>query len=178
MVRSTQDLDQVVKDLTLILGIRKLNTQVMQKILLTDLLQKVLTTLEEEIKETDAQVFIDLKAADTVMSLYPYVESIFFNLVSNAIKYRHPERVSTITIQSAVEAGFVKIDVADNGLGIDLEKNQDNLFSIYKRFHFHVEGKGLGLFLVKTQVAAVGGKVEVRSDGRSGTVFSIYLLQV
>jgi signal transduction histidine kinase len=62
----------------------------------------------------------------------------------------------------------------DNGLGIDLSKYQQSVFSLYKRFHLHVEGKGLGLYLVKTQIEALGGRVEVKSEPNEGATFLVY----
>jgi signal transduction histidine kinase len=67
--------------------------------------------------------------------------------------------------------------VQDNGLGINLALYKNKLFSLYKRFHDHVEGKGLGLYLIKTQVAALGGKVEVESEVKVGTTFYVYIKQ-
>ena len=104
----------------------------------------------------------------------PYVESILYNLISNAIKYRDPERSPHIAIKTTHENEFVCLAVMDNGLGIDLKKYKQNIFSLYKRFHLHVEGKGLGLYLVKTQIEALGGRVEVRSEPNEGTTFQIY----
>ena len=71
-----------------------------------------------------------------------------------------------------------KIDIADNGLGIDLKEHKENLFSLYKRFHFHVDGRGLGLYLVKTQVTALGGEIDVNSKEGEGTVFSLWIKNV
>jgi signal transduction histidine kinase len=68
----------------------------------------------------------------------------------------------------------VRVDIGDNGLGIDLEAHQGQMFSLYKRFHFHVEGKGLGLYLVKTQLSALRGKIEVSSVVDVGTNLSLY----
>lgn len=175
MLKSTNDLDQVIKDLTVILGIQKMHTQATDDIQLKNLMPKVLNILAEEIKETKATISFDFSLADRVKSLLPYLESIFYNLISNAIKYKHPGRRPSINIRSAVRGDYVQIDVADNGLGIDLATHQDNLFSLYKRFHFHVEGKGLGLYLVKSQLTALGGKIEIKSKEGEGTMFSIFL---
>lgn len=64
--------------------------------------------------------------------------------------------------------------VSDNGLGIDVERYRDKLFSLYKRFHLHVEGKGMGLYLVKTQMTSLGGRIEVESEVNEGTTFRAY----
>jgi signal transduction histidine kinase len=178
MVQSAHDLDAVIKDLTLILRIRKMNTQVLGEVDLNEVLHKVLKTLDEEIKETNAMININLGDVRHISSLHPYVESIFYNLISNGIKYRHPERVPCISIQAVYMNDAVQIEVTDNGLGIDVEKHRENLFNLYRRFHFHVEGKGLGLYLVRTQVEALGGMIEIKSNVDQGTTFTIYLRQV
>ena len=177
MVKSTQDLDQVIKDLTLILGIQKMNTKVLSEITLEELLQKVVATLEPEIIETKAKILSDFTNLNDVTSLPPYVESIFYNLLSNSIKYRHPARSPVIQVRSNAVDGYHLITFEDNGLGIDVERHKENLFNLYKRFHFHTEGKGMGLYLVKTQLTALGGRIEVNSRVNEGTRFSIYLKQ-
>ena len=175
IVKSTQDLDQVIKDLTVILGIQKMSTKVLSKIRLAGLLQKVLETLEPEISETKTKVVSDFSKLNDVTSLHPYVESIFYNLLSNAIKYRHPDRSPVIHVNAEHVDGYGLITFEDNGLGIDVEKYKDNLFNLYKRFHFHTEGKGMGLYLVKTQLTALGGRIEVNSKVDEGTRFSVFL---
>jgi hypothetical protein len=103
------------------------------------------------------------------------VHSILYNLLNNAIKYRSPERKPVITITSQQSEHYFILEIADNGLGIDLKQNGDNLFKLYKRFHFHTEGKGLGLYLVKLQVEALGGYIKVDSEINRFTRFTIYL---
>ena len=178
MMKSTHDLDQVIKDLTVILGIKKMNIQALVDIQLDALLRTVIHSLKEEIKETRVDISFDFSQIDSVKSLLPYLESIFYNLISNAIKYRHPDLQPFIRIQSRLSNDYVQIDVVDNGLGIDLDMHKDNLFTLYKRFHFHVEGKGLGLYLVKTQLAALGGKIEIESKEGEGTVFRVFIKNI
>lgn len=178
MLKSTHDLDQVIKDLTIILGIQKMNSQALDNIKLSVLVDKVMNTLEPEIKESKAAITVDFEKAKVVKSLPPYLESILYNLISNAIKYRHPGRRPAIYVTSYIQGDFFKIDISDNGLGMDLENVKDALFSLYKRFHFHVDGKGMGLYLVKTQLAALGGKIEVKSKEGEGTTFTIVLKNI
>jgi signal transduction histidine kinase len=178
MTQSTQDLDQILMDLTEILSIQKMNAQLMDKIRLDNLLDKIRVTLAEDIQLTKANILADFSKAERVTTIPSYMESILYNLISNAIKYRHPGRRPTISIQSQDRGEFVQIDISDNGLGIDVETNKENLFSLYKRFHFHVEGRGLGLYLVKSQLAAMGGKIELRSKEGEGTAFSIWIKNI
>lgn len=175
MLKSTHDLDQIFKDLTLILGIQKMNVHALESLKLDKVLDKVMKTLDHEIKESNAAISIDFSRVNIVKSLLPYLESIFYNLLSNAIKYKHPGRRPAVSIVSALQGEFVRIGIADNGLGLDLESVGDGLFNLYKRFHFHVEGKGMGLYLVKTQLSALGGKIEIESKEGEGTMFSVFI---
>jgi len=104
-----------------------------------------------------------------------YMESIIFNLLSNAIKYGHPERQNIITVSSYFENEHCILEVADNGLGIDMERNRDKLFGMYKTFHHNIDSKGIGLFITKSQVEAMGGKIEVSSEVNKGSTFKITL---
>ncbi|HEY5825989.1 MAG TPA: ATP-binding protein, partial [Cyclobacteriaceae bacterium] len=172
MVRSTSELDNVIKDLSLILGIQKLSTQVYSEIKLSELVHKTVKMLEQDIEETQAEVTTEL-AIDTIYSLPQYIESILYNLISNAIKYRHPGEKPVVKIKSEIKDNRVVLRVSDKGLGIDVDKHRNNLFNLYKRFHFHVEGKGLGLYLVKTQIESLGGAISVESEVGQGTTFIV-----
>ncbi len=176
MVRSTGELDQVIRDLGVILGVQRTGSVPVEEIDLECALQKVVNILEPEIADTGATIERDLKVRN-FYSLPPYIDSILYNLISNALKYRHPDRAPQIVLTSKMQNKKIRIDVLDNGLGIDLEKNSSNLFNLYKRFHFHVEGKGLGLYLVKTQVMALGGTIDVKSRVDEGTTFTLLFNQ-
>lgn len=103
-----------------------------------------------------------------------YLESILLNLVSNAIKFSHPGRVPEITITVSNWKEFFVMEVADNGLGIDLSRHQHKLFGMHKTFHDVEEARGVGLFITKNQVEAMGGKIEVESEEGNGSVFKVY----
>lgn len=173
LVSSTHDLDQVIKDLNAILNIKR-HTGNFSEVDLNESLTRTKRILEREIEDTQAKIIINFSEADKVYAIGPYVESILYNLISNAIKYRDPERTPFIAIKTTHEKEFVCLAVMDNGLGIDLSKYKQSVFSLYKRFHVHVEGKGLGLYLVKTQIEALGGRVEVKSEPNEGTTFQVY----
>jgi signal transduction histidine kinase len=97
------------------------------------------------------------------------------NLLDNAIKYRDPDRPLVVRVTAQAEGKFVRISFADNGLGIDMERDGGKLFTLYARFHFDVKGKGMSLFLVKTQLEAMGGRIEAESTVGKGTTFNLYL---
>lgn len=173
LISSTHDLDQVVKDLNAILNIKR-HTGNFTEVSLHESLMRTKRILEKEIEDTGTKIINNFTEADRVYAIAPYVESILYNLISNAIKYRDPERPPLIAIKTTHENEFVCLAVMDNGLGIDLQKYKQSVFSLYKRFHLHVEGKGLGLYLVKTQIEALGGRVEIRSEPNEGTTFQVY----
>jgi signal transduction histidine kinase len=175
LIHTTQELDMVVKDLNKILEIRKDSTSVISEINLSQELALVRSTLAKEIEDTQARINENFNGVTVLHSVKAYVDSILINLVSNAIKYRNPERTPVIDIAATKGDEFICLSVRDNGLGMDLAKYEDKLFKLYSRFHTHVEGKGMGLYLVKTQVAALGGKIEAIGNEDDGMTFKVFL---
>ena len=102
-----------------------------------------------------------------------YLESIFLNLLTNSIKYKSPDKQLKITITSKTINDKVILYFKDNGIGIDLDRNKHKIFGLYQRFHNHPDSKGLGLYLVKSQVETMGGTIEVSSKVGKGTTFTI-----
>jgi signal transduction histidine kinase len=173
IVTSVQDLDQVIRDLNTILNIKR-HTGNLEEVELGTVLGRVKRVLEKEIEDTHAVITSNFDEVNKVYAVTAYIESVLYNLISNAIKYRDPSRIPFITIESTLDGDSICLTVSDNGLGIDLTKHKHQIFSLYKRFHLHMEGKGLGLYLVKTQIQALGGRVEVKSEPNEGTTFFIY----
>jgi signal transduction histidine kinase len=129
-----------------------------------------------EFELLQSHVAVKAEVQDEVFhTISPYLESVLLNLLSNAIKYRDPHKPSYVSVTIERINGNLQIQVSDNGLGIDLEKFERTLFGLYKRFHTHVDGKGLGLYLVKSQVLAMRGQVSVSSKVGVGTTFTVLL---
>jgi len=103
-----------------------------------------------------------------------YLESILLNFISNAIKYSHPERVPILEISAIEEKDQLILIFSDNGIGIDLKRNRDKLFGMYKTFGNNPDARGIGLFITKNQIDAMGGRVDVESELGEGTKFSIH----
>ncbi|MDF2434299.1 MAG: hypothetical protein JWP44_3930 [Mucilaginibacter sp.] len=169
---SVSRLDSVIRDLSKILsatdGSVALNKE---SINLTDLLIDIKADLKEAIIYSGAHIELP-EATHILFTHKAYIYSIFYNLVSNAIKYRS-ERPPDIKIAINTNTQFTIITVSDNGIGIDLDKHTDDLFKPYKRFNLQVEGKGLGLFLVKSHVETLNGKIMIESKVGRGTIFTI-----
>lgn len=173
--KSGLELDEVLRDLSLIIDIRNDLYQVREKISFEVELAKTVSMLRDQIRPT-YQIDVDFGEAPFVYSIRAMIQSILFNLLSNAIKYRNPENELRISIKTSKHFNRdVSLQVSDNGLGFNLQTNKENLFKLYKRFHTHVDGKGLGLYLVKTQVDTLGGKIEIESEINRGTTFTITL---
>ncbi|MES2628979.1 MAG: ATP-binding protein [Bacteroidota bacterium] len=138
-------------------------------------LQAMVANTEEaiagSIREAHARIIIDFDAFNSVLFNRSNLQSIFQNLISNAVKYRKPDVTPEITIKSFVHDGRKKISFSDNGLGIDLKANSERLFGIFQRMHHHVEGSGIGLHLVKSIMEKHGGSISVRSAPGEGTTF-------
>ena len=136
-------------------------------------LQETLDGLFDEIKKAKAKISVDFDDAPAIVYPHKYLASIFYNLISNAIKYQSPERQLSLNLASKMKEGNIVLTVKDNGLGIDLVKHKDNIFKIGKVFHRHPDAKGLGLFMTKTQVEAMGGKIWVESFPDQGSTFCV-----
>jgi PAS domain S-box-containing protein len=104
-----------------------------------------------------------------------YLDSIVLNLLTNSIKYKAAGRSAYVEISITQANEMVQLDVRDNGLGIDLERQGRKIFGMYKTFHKHPDARGVGLFLTKNQVEAMGGRIEVQSKVDQGTIFSVFL---
>ena len=168
---TTEELDRVVKDLNKLLDMRKNSDSVIVPINLVEEIRLIKINMEKEIQDTKAIFIEDFSKGVTLWTVKPYLDSILLNLVSNAIKYRHPNRNPVIRIHSELKDNHFHLTVQDNGLGMDLELYKDKVFTLYHRFHPHIEGKGMGLYLVKTQLTLMGGKIDVASNPNEGTTF-------
>lgn len=138
-----------------------------------DMLDKVIQFLEGELIGCGATVTFDFNEAPKIVYARPYMESILQNLMSNAIKYRSPDRPPVIHLSTQFRNDRVELRVKDNGLGIDLNQFRDKLFGLHKTFHDNKEARGVGLFLTKTQIETMGGQIAVESEVNEGTTFII-----
>ncbi|CAM4368906.1 PAS domain S-box protein [Zobellia nedashkovskayae] len=146
----------------------------LEEIVLDDVLKHTKEILSGAILNSGAIIKSDFSKASTIRYNRIYMESIFLNLVGNAIKYKSEARIPEILITSEVENEKLILKFQDNGLGIDLEQHGHKLFGLNKVFHRHPDAKGVGLFLTKTQIEAMGGAISACSTVNVGTTFTIH----
>jgi PAS domain S-box-containing protein len=138
-----------------------------------EMLDKIISGFSIEFSKYSIQLTTQFEQADTINFPAKYMNSILNNLISNAIKYRSSERQLCINISTQKKGKKTILEVADNGLGIDLKKHGHNMFKIGKVFHKTQHSKGFGLFMTKTQIEALGGTIDVTSEPDKGTSFTI-----
>jgi PAS domain S-box-containing protein len=138
-------------------------------------IEEVLKGINGIIKAEKAIITLDIEDDLTIETMVAYFESIILNLVTNAIKYKSPDRDPNIIIKANRLDDKLHITITDNGLGIDLDKNENKIFGIYKTFHGNKDAVGLGLYMVKNHVIALGGTIQVESEVGVGTTFKIVL---
>jgi signal transduction histidine kinase len=170
---SAVSLETIIKDLNKIIDIRNDKFSVMEKVNLKAELDLIIQSLKTFIDENRVTIRSEFHHPE-IVSVKAYINSILYNLISNALQYRSPDRLPIIQVSSHKKGEHVVIEVADNGLGIDLEKYRGDMFKLYKRFHNHIQGKGLGLYLVRQQVEKLDGHIEVDSTPDQGTTFRVY----
>ncbi|WP_024770664.1 PAS domain S-box protein [Aquimarina macrocephali] len=142
---------------------------------LYEAINKVTESVSAIAKETIVTINNNTQPDINILGIPAYLDSILLNFITNGIKYSSEERESYIDLSTRIEGEFAILDIKDNGLGIDLKKHQAKLFGMYKTFHNNKEARGIGLFITKNQVEAMGGKIEVESTVNKGTTFKIYM---
>jgi signal transduction histidine kinase len=172
---STNKLDQIIKDLNKIIDIRHDIFKIRQKIDLDREIEEIAMVMKREFELNNVILRKNLVACRQIYSIKPMVNSIIYNLISNAVKYRSSDRQPVIEVMAMEDDRFYILEIRDNGLGIDIKQNQESLFRLYKRFHFHTDGKGLGLYLVKLQCESLGGSIDVESEINRYTKFTVRL---
>ncbi|SHM40821.1 PAS domain S-box-containing protein [Cyclobacterium lianum] len=172
---STSLLDATLQDLIEVVSIKKQKIPKVELIDFKMLLNNVEKSLFNQLKESGISIHKDFSAMQEMNYVYAHLENFFMNFMTNAVKYKHPDRTPEVWISTYREQQYCVIRFEDNGIGLDLSRYGDRIFGLYQRFHNHVEGKGLGLYLVREQIRANDGRITVESEVGKGTVFKVYL---
>jgi len=134
---------------------------------------QVKTMLNAKITSLMADIRHDFSQAPVIVYPRIYLESILLNLLSNSLKYHHPDRKPVISFRTYMHEGHLMLETADNGLGINLQRYGHHIFKLRKTFHRHPESRGIGLFMIKNQIEAMGGEITLTSKEREGSTFFI-----
>jgi PAS domain S-box-containing protein len=171
--QSTMLLNDTLNDLIRILIIKENRNIAIDHCVFEEILVKVKTSISTILLKNVVKIETDFAEA-TVSFVLIYLESIFLNLLTNAIKYANPTRYPLIKIRTFKdEDGYTKLTFSDNGRGMNIERVKNKIFGLYQRFHSNADGKGIGLYLIHSQITALGGKIEVESEEGIGTTFTI-----
>jgi PAS domain S-box-containing protein len=173
LMSSVTLLNNVILDLNTILRVKKEIAVKKELVNLSGIIDDIQLSIQNLIETEHVEVITDFVLVNELLAFKSYIYSIFFNLISNSIKYRQAQKSPLIEIKSYMKDDHLVITFKDNGIGIDMTKKKDQVFGLYKRFHQHVEGKGMGLFMVKTQVETMKGNISIKSNVNEGTEFTI-----
>lgn len=169
----SEALTSTIVDLDDIISIKSNTTELNERVNIYTCAEKVINSLEIEIENNDIIIYNSIRQDDFLVANRSYLESVLYNLISNGIKYKSPDRKSKVILQSIHTKDEFKILVADNGIGIDTEKFKNQLFEMYQTFHGteRKDSRGVGLYITKTQIEAIGGTIAVESKLNEGTTF-------
>jgi PAS domain S-box-containing protein len=168
----SQSLNETMANLNEVVNIRTNINISIERLNLKDYIENTLLILGHHIDKKEAIVKNTVPATIEINFNTAYLESILYNLISNAIRYCHKDRKPEISISFDTTTQSLKIQ--DNGIGIDLKKNGEKLFGMYKTFNNNPDAKGIGLFIVKNQIDAMGGTITIESEPNVGTSFTIF----
>ena len=175
--KSTHLLNDTINDLVKVIIIKDNPSVQKEDVSIKDIFENVFNQLSYLIQTIEPIIKIDLDEVPVLEVNKSYLESIFLNLLTNALKYRDTTRQLKLNVTTKVADKKLIITFKDNGIGIDLEKNKNKIFGLYQCFHNHPDSKGFGLYLVKSQVESMGGSISVQSNVGVGTTFTIIFEQ-
>jgi PAS domain S-box-containing protein len=171
--KSTHLLNDTINDLAKVIIIKDNPSIQKEVVLLKEIFENVFTQLSFQIELHKPIIKLNFEKVSALNTNKAYIESILLNLLTNAIKYKSENRKLKITINANEVDDTVYLIFKDNGIGIDLERNRDKVFGLYQRFHNYPDSKGLGLYLVKSQVETMGGTISIESEVNKGTTFTL-----
>jgi PAS domain S-box-containing protein len=171
--KSTHLLNETIEDLVKVIVIKDNPSIQKEDLSLKDVFENVFSQLDFLIGLHKPIIIIDFDKVPLINTNKAYLESILLNLLTNAIKYKSENKKSKISISANQIDDTVFLIFKDNGIGIDLVRNKDKVFGLYQRFHDFPDSKGLGLYLVKSQVEAMGGTISIESEVNKGTTFTL-----
>lgn len=170
---STIKLNDTLNDLIRILIVKENIHIELEDVSFNKAFNNAVSSVSKIIANSNAIINLDFSEVSYVRFSHIYMESIFYNLITNAIKFQQPGNRPEINIRSTYKSNIIQLHVTDNGVGMDSEKIKDKIFGLYQKFHSNQDGKGIGLYLVHAQINALGGSIELETELNKGTTFTI-----
>ncbi|HAI38433.1 MAG TPA: hypothetical protein DCM40_10060 [Maribacter sp.] len=174
---ATESLSETIAHLNDVVQVKTGALEKLQSISVLNTINQITKSINGILEEHSAILKIDVSKTHFVSAVPAYLESIFLNILTNALKYRSAERTPVIEIKSRTKKDKVLITFTDNGQGIDLNRHGDKIFGMYKTFHKHKDAKGIGLFITKNQIESMNGTINIESVVDKGTTMFIELNQ-
>ena len=171
---SSESLDETISHLNEVVSVKLNVLGKLEGVKIIDVFDNVRKSVAALLKENDAILNVQIPKEYIISAVPAYVESILLNLLTNSVKYCSSKRRLVVDIKARRERDKIIVSFSDNGLGIDMKRHQNKIFGMYKTFHKHKDSKGIGLFITKSQIEAMNGKIEVDSSVDVGTTFTLY----
>ena len=143
-----------------------------EELALAPLVAGVVADLTPVLRAAAVELHVAVPAELHVSFAPASLRSIVYNLLSNAVKYRDPQRPAQVWLRAEQQLGAVALTVQDNGLGLTTAQ-QLRLFQLFQRLHTHVEGTGVGLYMIKRLIDNAGATIAVASTPDVGTTFTV-----
>lgn len=167
-------LERTIDGMVETIHVQKADTTLCKKLCISTLFDVVKDELKEDIKKYQAEIRTEF-VTDEIIYVDTYLISVLHNLLSNALKYSDKDKKPVIEVFSKKNGEYILLKVRDNGIGIDLENEANDMFKPFKRFTAQAEGTGMGLYIVKNIIEKNGGYIDVESEPGQGTTFFCYL---
>ena len=172
---AAESLSETIAHLNSVVQVKTGTLDKLKSVSILNTINQIKMSIGGLIDEQDAILKIDVAKSHFANAVPAYLESIFLNIVTNALKYSSKDRTPVIEIKSKLTKEYVLISFSDNGQCIDLKRHGDKIFGMYKTFHKHKDAKGIGLFITKNQIEAMGGTIKIESTVDVGTTMFIEL---
>lgn len=169
---SIEKLRQTIDDLKEITKAQRGLDEQLEEVFFKDTLEEIKVSISNMIEESNVE-FIENFEVKGLPYAKANLRTVMYNLITNAIKYRSPHRNLKVWIETQNAEEYIILSISDNGLGLN-ENQLSKLFMMFKRFHSHTEGTGIGLYIIKRIVENNGGKITVESEEDKGTAFKIF----
>jgi PAS domain S-box-containing protein len=173
--KSIEQLDKTVFSLNDVISFKTTLKDDKERLEFTTIFNEIKDGITEQLNKSEALINVDFSECPEIDYPTLHLKSIMQNLLTNAVKYRDPNKILKIEVKTTIQNQRVCLTVKDNGLGFDAKKYQEKVYGLFKRLHTHVDGAGVGMYIVKSIVDSHGGKIEVESEPNKGALFNVYL---